>query len=343
MKELLKTAREQKKIKTRELAKQLAIDQALISKFENGNRMPTREQISKLAAALDIDYETLLTSWLKEKILEQIVPYDCGEKALKMALDDLKSQKSSPGLVPKDSIEFLLQSIEALKNQMHSEKEAHHISSPKKDEFQAIFKLLQWSSHSFSLKDIEEFLEKKAHVHGKSMKEHLEVSNSREAFRYLQLLSNQGFDLNESEIVTLHQILHKNLGNDMAGSFRTTAVLNTMFQIKVGGNEDVKQLISGLIRWYKEHKSSSSPLELASSLFLKFIWIHPFTESNEKIAVFLFAFVLFRSGYGWHILELSTEFIQRVEYTFEKQDTTAFYIHILLHVKNQLELSTESN
>mgnify|MGYP006213535151 CR=1 FL=1 len=36
MKTILKTAREQKNIKTRELAQLLGIDQALISKFENG-------------------------------------------------------------------------------------------------------------------------------------------------------------------------------------------------------------------------------------------------------------------------------------------------------------------
>ena len=37
MKTLLKNAREQKNIKTRELAQLLGIDQALISKFENGS------------------------------------------------------------------------------------------------------------------------------------------------------------------------------------------------------------------------------------------------------------------------------------------------------------------
>ena len=60
MKNLLKNAREQKNLKTREAAKLLEIDQALVSKFENGSRKPTREQIPKLASILEIDYETKL-------------------------------------------------------------------------------------------------------------------------------------------------------------------------------------------------------------------------------------------------------------------------------------------
>ena len=63
LKTILKTAREQKNIKTRELAQLLGIDQALISKFENGSRKPTRDQITKLASALEINYEELMIAW----------------------------------------------------------------------------------------------------------------------------------------------------------------------------------------------------------------------------------------------------------------------------------------
>ena len=67
MKTLLKNAREQKGLKTREVAQILGIDQALISKFESGTRKPTKDQISKLSQLLEIDYETLMIAWLKKK------------------------------------------------------------------------------------------------------------------------------------------------------------------------------------------------------------------------------------------------------------------------------------
>ena len=45
MKEILKQARIEKGLSTRKLPEQAKIDQALISKFENGFRIPTKKQI----------------------------------------------------------------------------------------------------------------------------------------------------------------------------------------------------------------------------------------------------------------------------------------------------------
>jgi transcriptional regulator with XRE-family HTH domain len=68
----LKNAREQKKISRQELAQLLGIDQALVSKFESGSRKPTKEQVIKLAAVLEIDYETIMVTWLKEKLFMKL-------------------------------------------------------------------------------------------------------------------------------------------------------------------------------------------------------------------------------------------------------------------------------
>ena len=72
MHQMLKIAREQKGLKTREVAQLLSIDQALISKFETGNRKPTRDQLVKLANLLEIDLEKIVVLWLKDKILNEI-------------------------------------------------------------------------------------------------------------------------------------------------------------------------------------------------------------------------------------------------------------------------------
>ena len=90
MKTLLKNGREKKALKTRELAQLMGIDQALVSKFESGARKPTKEQIIKLASILEIDYETLMIAWLKEKILNEIGEETFALKALKEAEDELK-------------------------------------------------------------------------------------------------------------------------------------------------------------------------------------------------------------------------------------------------------------
>jgi transcriptional regulator with XRE-family HTH domain len=50
----------------------IRIDQALVSKFESGSRKPTKEQVIKLAAVLEIDYETIMVTWLKEKLFMKL-------------------------------------------------------------------------------------------------------------------------------------------------------------------------------------------------------------------------------------------------------------------------------
>ncbi len=52
--EILKSAREEKKLILRKVASELDIDQSLISKFEKGERKPTKEQLIKLADFYDL-------------------------------------------------------------------------------------------------------------------------------------------------------------------------------------------------------------------------------------------------------------------------------------------------
>lgn len=68
MKEILKNARIEKQFSTRKLAQLSSIDQALISKFETGNRIPTKVQIQKLVEILNLNLKTTLVAWYKVKL-----------------------------------------------------------------------------------------------------------------------------------------------------------------------------------------------------------------------------------------------------------------------------------
>lgn len=90
--ELLKSKRETKGLLLREVAYKVGVDTALISKIEKGDRKPTREQIEKLAVALDIDYNKLLTLWLSEKVYEDVQGEDVAVDAIKLALKRIKTE-----------------------------------------------------------------------------------------------------------------------------------------------------------------------------------------------------------------------------------------------------------
>ena len=119
MKTLLKQAREQKGLTTRQVSETLQIDQALISKFENGLRKPTKDQLLALSQLLEIDYETLMVEWLKEKILEITAVSEFGLKALEAAKKEM-----SPDLpeAPTDQFQKLFNEMESLKAMLSGEK-----------------------------------------------------------------------------------------------------------------------------------------------------------------------------------------------------------------------------
>ena len=91
MKTLLKVAREKKGLKTREVAQLLGIDQALISKFESGSRKPTKEQVIKLASLLEIDLETIMIAWFKEKLLYEIGNDEYALKAMNIVREEVEN------------------------------------------------------------------------------------------------------------------------------------------------------------------------------------------------------------------------------------------------------------
>jgi len=118
MKSLLRNAREKKGLKTREVAELLQIDQALISKFESGQRNPTRKQVLQLAELLEIDTETIVVLWLKEKILRDIEGEPLGIKALAAAQTEI-----APEPVQKtnsDPLQKLLDEMDALKHKFEN-------------------------------------------------------------------------------------------------------------------------------------------------------------------------------------------------------------------------------
>jgi HTH-type transcriptional regulator, competence development regulator len=91
---LLKSKREEKGLLLRQVAAFLDIDQAILSKIENGNRKPTKEQIPKLAEILGINKKELMIQFLSEKIAYEIADEDCASQALKVAEEKVKYIKA---------------------------------------------------------------------------------------------------------------------------------------------------------------------------------------------------------------------------------------------------------
>lgn len=91
---ILKSAREEKNLILRKVASELDIDQSLISKFEKGERKPTKEQLIKLAEFYDLSQQDLLIEWFSDKITYELKDVDYANDILIIAEEKIKYQKS---------------------------------------------------------------------------------------------------------------------------------------------------------------------------------------------------------------------------------------------------------
>jgi len=94
--EIIRNKREEKGMLLRQLAAMVDMDTAILSKIERGERKARREQIQKIAKALELDEENLLVEYLSENIAYEILEEKKAKDVLKVAeskIDYLRNRK----------------------------------------------------------------------------------------------------------------------------------------------------------------------------------------------------------------------------------------------------------
>lgn len=89
----LKELREAKGLLQRQVAAELEVDTAYISKMENNEKPVSRQHLKKLSVLLDIADEELLTLWLADKLFDIAKDEAVGLKAMEAAEEELKLHK----------------------------------------------------------------------------------------------------------------------------------------------------------------------------------------------------------------------------------------------------------
>ena len=69
----------------RQVAAEIEIDQALLSKIERNERMPTREQVKRFAQFFGTDENELLVAYLSDKLVHELLNEEMAVKAMQVA------------------------------------------------------------------------------------------------------------------------------------------------------------------------------------------------------------------------------------------------------------------
>ncbi len=322
MKTLLKNAREEKGIKTRELAQLLGIDQALISKFESGSRKPTKEQVARLAQVLELDYETLMIAWLKERILYEIGSDELALKAMILAEEQIKYNVSFVRKSISKNLQNILNEIDALKTKLNQFRQFDSFRIAQALELEYTFESNRIEGNTLTLRETDLVINEGLTISGKSMREHLEAINHVEAIGYIKQLMERNFPLNERELLSVHNLILRGIIPEDAGRYRRV-------QVMIKGSSHmppqpfiVAKEMEDYFIWYEENKSKMHPVVLAAEMHERLVTIHPFIDGNGRTSRLIMNLILLQNGYV--IANIKGDYETRMNYykTLETAQTS---------------------
>jgi Fic family protein len=134
-------------------------------------------------------------------------------------------------------------------------------------------------------------------IGGKSMIEHLETINHRDAILFIEELVTDKSNISEWTIKNIHALILKGIDNPNAGKYRTENVVISGAGHKPPKHYEVSDLMQKLIAEYQRTWTSYHPVVRATLLHGEFVKIHPFIDGNGRAARLLLNFELMKSGY----------------------------------------------
>lgn len=143
-------------------------------------------------------------------------------------------------------------------------------------------------------------------VGGKSLKEHLEAVNHRDAILLIEELVQKAEPLTEWAIKSLHQLILKGIDDDNAGRYR-------LINVRIAGAEHVPpdhvvvpELMERFIAWYRDESIALHPVERAARVHSDFVKIHPFADGNGRASRLLMNLELLKAGYPAAVLPVES-------------------------------------
>lgn len=176
--------------------------------------------------------------------------------------------------------------------------------------------VLRWTYHSnaiegntLTIKETKVALEGIT-VGGKTMREHIEAINHREAIYFVEELVSQKEPLSQRDIKDIHQLILKKIDDQNAGVYRNTNVIIAGAEHTPPDFVHVLSDMENLIRWYQNEAQELHPVEQAARLQADFVKIHPFIDGNGRTSRLLMNLELIKAGFPAAVLPVE----KRLEY-----------------------------
>ena len=134
-------------------------------------------------------------------------------------------------------------------------------------------------------------------IGGKSMVEHLEVINHREAILFVEDLIANKEPLSEWNIKNIHALILKEIDNRNAGKYRSENVVISGAKHIPPKHYEIGDLMQKIMVEYQNEWKALHPIVKATLIHGEFVKIHPFIDGNGRTSRLLLNFELMKNGY----------------------------------------------
>jgi Fic family protein len=246
----------------------------------------------------------------------------------------------------KADIEKKLETIDALKGELDKLRPlgGEHVKSLKTlFDMEFTYNSTAIEGNTFSYQETRIVLLDGITIGGKSVREHLEIINHKEAIDYIKELSRKKTStLTRTDIFNIHSIILHGIDTKNAGKYRTVPV----YVLSKDGSrhifcdplliaDEMDSFFNWLLREKKEH-----PLIAAAEAHTKFVSIHPFIDGNGRAARLLMNLLLLQNGYVPIVIKNKdrSNYLDAIELWQNKNEKEMYYTIIIDYEQESLEI-----
>jgi Fic family protein len=237
------------------------------------------------------------------KVQQKVIKYFGGKQEM---LDyckkhGIKPPKESKTLIPTPACKALEQKLAKL-NSLRPLPPTTVESLRKKFEVEMTYNSNAIEGNRLSLRETFLVLEKGITIGGKSMKEHMEATNHKEAILLLEKIVKKD-KISEMDVLDLHAVILDKISPQDAGFFRHEQVYITGTKHVPPSWKEVPEKMKAVLLELNSNSKGCAAIESAAKLHHLLVWIHPFIDGNGRLARLLTNLRLMRAGFPPVVLQ----------------------------------------
>jgi Fic family protein len=344
---LLEKIRIEKNIKIKDLAAKLNIDSSLMSRILSNKRKPSIKQLKLLSEFLEIDFNELMKEFLADEILDVLKEYpEIASDVLLVAeerIQYLSGKDRFKTITLSNQFTSKLKKLDALSENWKSLKPLNEVQLRKMEEYfftSYTYESNRIEGNTLTLQETHLVINEGITIGGKSMREHLELVNHKEAIELILELVQNKIPFNSFRLKQIHQLILKGVDDRNAGIYRNLPV-------RISGSSHVppepyliEKMMEDYFIFYETQKDILHPVVFAAEMHERLVTIHPFIDGNGRTSRLVMNLILLKNGFT--IANLKGNFDDRMRYykALEQvqvnHESEMFYELIAEHVESSL-------